>query len=355
MGEAADEVRTGADSNDTAGEQFTRTPAEGTDLSASEESPEAARIRSNIEQTRGEMSQTIGALQEKLDPGRIAEQVKDQIREKATEAYETAKNTVKEATIGKAEEIVTNVSETVSDVTQRAGTAVKDTSSSVLQYVQQNPVPFLLIGVGAGILAFNARRKPQPQFGSERGAAIGWYQESESYGSGERSPSLTDQARDVAGGAAGKARETAANVADTARAAAGRATTAVSSAASSVRDAAASAAGTAREQLSYVGEQARHGAEAASDRFQTTLQKNPLALGVAALAAGAILGLSLPTTRLEGEYMGEARDQLVDRAKSVAQETAQKVQRVTEEAGRTLKDAAEKEGLTVDTGSGSAA
>jgi ElaB/YqjD/DUF883 family membrane-anchored ribosome-binding protein len=104
---------------------------------------------------------------------------------------------------------------------------------------------------------------------------------------------------------------------------------------------------TTREQFSNVSEQARHGAQVATDQFRSTLQDSPLALGIAALAAGAIVGLSLPSTRIEGEYMGEARDRVVDRAKSMAHDATEKVQRVTEEAGRTLKETAQKEGLTV--------
>ena len=69
---------------------------------------------------------------------------------------------------------------------------------------------------------------------------------------------------------------------------------------------------------------------------------------LAALAAGAIFGLTLPTTRVEAEYMGEARDRLADQAKSLVQETAGKVQRATEEAGRSFKEAAQKEGLTTE-------
>jgi hypothetical protein len=107
-----------------------------------------------------------------------------------------------------------------------------------------------------------------------------------------------------------------------------------------------SATDTTRQQLSSATDQARQGARAASDWFSSILRENPLALGVAALAAGALFGLSLPSTRIEGEYMGEARDHLVEGAKSAAQEAAGKVQRVTQEAGRTLKEAAQKEGLT---------
>jgi hypothetical protein len=102
-----------------------------------------------------------------------------------------------------------------------------------------------------------------------------------------------------------------------------------SAAASSTSDATSSAAGTTREQFGNVSDQARQGTRVATDRFNTTLQENPMALGVAALAAGAIFGLTLPATRVEGEYMGEDRDRLVDHARSLAQESAGKVQRAT--------------------------
>jgi ElaB/YqjD/DUF883 family membrane-anchored ribosome-binding protein len=282
------------------------------------------------------LSETIDALQEKLDPARIAEQVKGQIREKATEAYDTAKDAVKEATIGKAEKIMSNVSETVTNATERAGTAVRDTSSSVVQYIRDNPVPFALIGIGAGMLALSTRRKEGSPYDWSRNIESDAYGRSGGGDWSRRQSSLTDRARDVASG-----------VADTTREATERATTAVSSAATSVRDVATSAADTTRQQLNYVSDQAREGARIASARVQTALQDNPLAVGVAVLAAGAIVGLSLPATRVENEYMGEVRDRLVGQAKSVAHDAAEKVQRVTGEAGRTLKDAAQKEGLMV--------
>ena len=278
--------------------------------------PEAAHLRTGIERTRADMSETIDALQEKLDPARIAEQVKEQIREKAAEAYDAAKQSVKEATIGRAEKIVSSVSETVSDVTDRASTAVRDTGSSLVQYIRENPIPFALVGLGVGMLTMN-RRRPQPQQGYYR-----------------PSPPLTDRARSVAS-----------DLTETARNAAERASTAVSSAADSVRETVGSAVETTRQQLNTVSAQAAETARTARDRFTTTLQENPLALGVAALAAGAIVGLSVPSTRVEDEYMGEARDRLIDQAKSVAQETAQKIQHVAAEAGSTVKEVAQREGL----------
>ncbi len=348
MGEATDKVRSvnEFDHEMAAPLAGTSTAADSSE-DAADGGPEAAQIRSGIEQTRADLSDTIEALQEKLDPTRIAEQVKGQIREKATEAYDTAKDAVKEATLGRAEKIMSNVSDTVTNATERAGTAMKDTGSSVVQYIRDNPVPFAFIGLGAGMLAWSTRRKEQPRYYSSRDFQTGAYGRSERSDWDTGEPSFTDRARNVASGVADKARETAGNVADSARSAADRATAAVSSAATSVRDVASSAADTTRQQLSQVSDQARQGARVASDRFKNTLQENPMALGVAALAAGAIVGLTLPTTRVENEYMGETRDRLVDQAKSIAHDAAEKVQRVTGEAGRTLKDAAQKEGLMV--------
>lgn len=296
---------------------------------------DTGEIRSNIEQTRADLSETIGALQEKLDPSRIAEQVKDQLRERAADAYDTAKTAVRDATVGKAEKIMANVSETVTDMTGRAGTAVTETGSTLVQYIRENPVPFALVGIGLGMLAFNKRQNQQTSYKSGRTPEYNPYVPS---GAGESS----------GGGIADKARGAAETVTGTARAATERAKGLLNAAATSVSDAASSAAGTTRQQFTNISDQARQGTRITTDRFNATLQENPMALGVAALAAGTIFGLTVPTTRVEGEYMGEARDHLVEQAKSLAQETAGKVQRATEEAGRTLREAAQKEGLTTE-------
>lgn len=297
---------------------------------------EAAEIRSGIEQTRAEMGQTIGALQEKLDPSRIADQVKEQIRERATEAYDSAKESLRAATIGRAEKMMENVSDTVSDMSQRAGAAVSDTSSWIVDLVRENPIAFALIGAGLGALALNTRNR-QSSYGSPYSAGRRGYLGPE-YGRSDYQRSYGDREWDTASdqGVASKAREMGESVAETARAAKERVSGVVSSAAASVRDTASTVADTTREQVSHLTQEVRYRARGAGDLFNSTLQENPLALGVAALAAGALMGLVLPSTRVESEYLGEAREQFVDKAKTVARDTAEKVQRVTEEAARTL-------------------
>ena len=335
MGERTSKVKSGRDVADPALEPTsTRSQSE-----TGEDTAEAAQIRSGIEQTRADLSDTIDALQDKLEPSRLAERVKDQLKEKAAEAYDSAKTAVREATIGKAEKLVSNVSETVSDVAGRAGTAVKDTSSSVAQYIRDNPMPFALIGIGIGMLAMNRRKRGPSAYAPGSAFRSNVYGAPEIDDATRSGSSLADRARDMATG-----------VAESARGAAETATSALSSAATGVRDAAASAADTTREKLNYVGDQARQSARVATDRFKSTLEENPIALGIAALAAGAIVGLTLPGTRVEDEYMGETRDRLVEQAKSVAQQASEKVKRVTEEAGRTIKDAAQKEGLITTEG-----
>jgi hypothetical protein len=60
--------------------------------------------------------------------------------------------------------------------------------------------------------------------------------------------------------------------------------------------------------------------------FQRAITDNPMAMGLAALAAGAAVGLMLPATEMENEHLGETRDAVVDSAKEVAAQAAERVQ-----------------------------
>jgi hypothetical protein len=56
------------------------------------------------------------------------------------------------------------------------------------------------------------------------------------------------------------------------------------------------------------------------------IRQNPLAFGIAALAVGAAIGLSLPETETENEWMGETRDTLVERAQELKENAVETVQ-----------------------------
>jgi hypothetical protein len=72
----------------------------------------------------------------------------------------------------------------------------------------------------------------------------------------------------------------------------------------------------------------------------------PLAMGAAALGLGVAVGLAAPGTRQESQMMGEARDRLLESAKTVAQETQQKVQKVAQEAQSAAQEEAQRQDLS---------
>lgn len=312
---------------------------------------EEAQIRADIERTRAGMSETIDALQEKLSPERIMEQVKEKVQEQAADALDSAKQAVKDATIGKAGKLMDNVSESVGYATRKLGTAMDE--STMLSTIKENPLPFMLIGAGLGWLAFNKRSSSRSDryykdrlrgdYRSIPGGSDRWERErrgfSGQYGQSEQYGQSQQYGQSEQRGYVESAKETVSQVAD-------RTQEAVSSAASNVRNAASTVADKTREQVNYLSEQAGEQARRAGDTFETVLRDYPLAVGVAALAAGAAAGLMMPSTRVEREYMGEAREQFVEKAQTLAKDTVHKVQRVAEEAGRTVQEEAQHQGLT---------
>jgi hypothetical protein len=61
---------------------------------------------------------------------------------------------------------------------------------------------------------------------------------------------------------------------------------------------------------------ARHAVHRVSEAVGEA-RENPLALGALAIAIGAAIGLSLPHTHVEDEWMGEAKERLLRRAEGV--------------------------------------
>ena len=80
----------------------------------------------------------------------------------------------------------------------------------------------------------------------------------------------------------------------------------------------------------------------AQSSFDRVLRENPLALGAAATLIGAAIGMTIPATEAENEWMGEARDNVVERARGMASEAAERVQ----DAAEQVKDVAGKAAQT---------
>jgi ElaB/YqjD/DUF883 family membrane-anchored ribosome-binding protein len=233
------------------------------------------QLRADIEDTRAEMTQTINEIQERLSPEHLVGQVKE---------------TVREATIGKVERVMERVGETISGVTEpalevagRAGSAIKEAGSSVGNSVWRNPIPVAFIGLGVGMLLMR-------NFRGQR------------YTSTRRKPSQVPMRQ--GSGTLDHMKETASDLAN-------RSTQA----------------------LSDLGTKAKNTASTVGTRFEQILHDNPLAIGVVAVAAGTAVGLVLPSTRFESEYMGETGERLVDRVEDVARSALDKVQDAARQMG----------------------
>lgn len=341
-------VNTGAPYSEGDPELYTNEFASGMpaeefdDRDAINEDDEVQQTRAQIEQTRAEMSTTIDAIQEKLSPQHIAQQAKD---------------TVKEATVGKAQEMVSNAGGAASDLVNNAGSSAKGFGSTMVETVKANPVPAALAGIGLGWLFMSGRKQSSESsysgnYSGQSGPGIRGYNPGRSgqysYGTyQEQSGSpLGDRlagAQDKIGGMAGQAQDKASNVAGQMQDTAGQV-------AGQVQGTAGQVAGQVQDTAGQLADTAQYGAQRAQGAFQQALDANPLAVGLAAVAVGAAIGLSIPETDKENQLLGQTRDEVMQQAQQTVQEKAQQVQTVAQQAVGAAKDAAQQsadeQGLT---------
>jgi hypothetical protein len=281
-------------------------PAMVTDtVSVSDYDSETERIKADIEDTRAELGQTLNEIQERLSPEHVMDQVKD---------------TVREATIGKVEKVMERVNDTISNVTEpamevmgRAGEKLKETGSVVTNTVRQNPIPLALIGLGLGMFIVNRVRSADDRTMRSR-----TYEPDYEPGYGMSTPQYRGMGRQYgtrSGEYAGASRQYGMSNRSTL---------------GQMRETANEFAHGTAEKVSHLSHQAKEGALRAGRGFQRMLNENPLAVGATAVAVGAAVGLVLPTTRIEQEYMGEASERMVDKAQQVARDAMDKVKNATQ-------------------------
>jgi hypothetical protein len=180
-----------------------RLPAEGADdltideagagSMTDEERAEAIEIRAEIEETREEMGGTLQELGDRLEPGHLVQQAKDNVRD---------------ATVGRVEE------------------TAKGVSDMVIETIKNNPIPAAMAGAGLALLWMNrssdSRRYPYGgnraygyAYGDVRGRSDG------GPGIGQRVGDVAGDLGDRVGDAVDTARDTAGTVAQGATQAAG--------------------------------------------------------------------------------------------------------------------------------------
>lgn len=230
-------------------------------------------IKSEIERTRIEMSETLGEIQDRLRPDHLLQQARDGVTHAAS---------------GKVKTMMNSAGETASMMAARARYA----GTSVADYVTAHPL-HVALAVGAATWWLLRGRDRSTMW---HGAAETQWDEAEPVSYPE-----TRTLRDKAGDYASSARQ------------------AVGDYASSARGTVGEYADSARSSARRASERVRGAASSATTSMDDWVRQNPMAAGAVALAVGAAIGLSVPRTNWEDTTIGQARDRAWETATRAAQ------------------------------------
>ena len=238
----------------------------------SEKSPET--LEREIDAQRSSIGNIVDALESKFSPGQLVDQALAYAKGNGGEFFGNLGNTIK-----------------------------------------ANPVPTVLTSVGLLWLMLGQNRSPAPSSAATGSGAS-------SLGHlGERFSDMAHNVTDSLGNARSRIEETAHRMQDKA---------------SNVTDKATHLTGSVSDTLSSAGERLNRSSHDASDAlleqarkaqssFNYLLREQPLALAAIGIALGAAIGAALPSTQREDQLMGQASDQLTDKARQVATEGYDKV------------------------------
>ncbi len=264
------------------------TERETGDPTLPQEANERAReIREEIAQTRDDMSETIEAIQDRLKPSTVVANATERVKSATTEKVKQMANTAGDA----ADRVVHN---------------------SFVDTIRDNPWPVAMIGIGAAWLWMRGR-SDSGQYSTGRYAYGDDYTERDEY-------TTESDWR--------------------ARTAPRRMTYRSDEYAEDLRyyDRSDERTSNVGEYVDTVRSTARRTSRRAQNSFNRVLRENPLALGAAATIVGAAIGMTLPETEVENEWMGDARDNVVERAKEMAGNAAESVGSAAEQ----VKDVASR-------------
>jgi hypothetical protein len=230
----------------------------------------ARELRSDIEQTRDDMSETVDAIQDRLRPSNVMAQAKA-------------------ATADKAREMASSAADTAEEWWEASG------GQSLVDRIRSHPVPAAMAGAGLLWLAFSNGRHREPyRYRTYRAVERPSRPGLRSFEEMRNAPAYEGRNPPTYGG----------------------------------RNAPAYRRTTSEEGVAKASRAIRDG----RSRVETMIQQYPLAVGAAALLVGASLGLAVPETESENELMGETRDTAVQRAQEAATGAVDRVKEAAADA-----------------------
>lgn len=251
------------------------------------------QLEQEAEQTRHELSATLDELLTRASPGHVMDQFVSYAREGGG-----------------------------ADFFRNFGRQVRD-----------NPIPTVLVGAGmAWLMMANNRPASSGMGGRAGGQGLMERAGAAASDAGTSVWESSQMAMDRLGAAAASGRTAARDASDRVADAVGRAGDAVSSAY-------ASASGTAAAMAQSTASFGRSSVSTGRSVYDF-LRDQPLVLGAIGLAIGAVLGAALPASEAENRLMGDASDELKQRASEAAREQTQRASDKLAEAARETADQA---------------
>lgn len=266
----------------------------------SEAQKDQAQLEKEIAEQRAHLGETIEALEQRFSPGQILDQVLNYSKENGSEFSQNLVGTIK-----------------------------------------NNPVPTLLTAIGIAWMMFG--RKDHNEVS---------YQSSQFYNAGNFGPDYDEPVNASYGVDADydtSLKEAKHNVTDELKSKVGQVKAKAEHAKEQVKDQLKDSLRSARDtghelqhKVEHAGKELRHQAHKASDNLQQFLKDQPLALGAAGVAIGAILGGLFPASRIEDQLMGQKRDEVLDKAKQASGEITQRVENVGKKVAADAKQEAKE-------------
>jgi ElaB/YqjD/DUF883 family membrane-anchored ribosome-binding protein len=295
------------------------------------EDMETADMETNIERTRGEISEDLRALGDKLSPERLKSDAKEAVQEAKNAAKETLQEAKTVAT-DTFREVKDSAMETVQDKVDDLRTSVRHVERQTRDFFSENAVPLALMGIGAAW--FMAKRRQRPgmyydggyRYEGERWSSSGGGGRTRPLGErvGERVRSMSEGAEDRYDNVKDRVRDFAERETEQARQLARDAGHRVSESSERARD--------------FMGREL----QSARDFSRRVSDDNPLAVGMAAIAAGIGVGLLLPQTEPERELLGSKRDELLGDAKQTLSEMGQTAKDTARDVKNTLSNSVQR-------------
>lgn len=252
-----------------------------------------------IEVTREEMLLTVDEIGDRLRPSNI---------------LDDAKQTVRDATVGRVEETVQTMTQTADRFTRDPARTTQEIGSGVIDTIKRNPVPAAMAGVGLTWL-----------FLSRGGSQSSWSGD----GYGDRSATRWQPGQ--ASWERASARPGGESIGDRAGQTASQAADAVGRTVERARDNVDQFLDDAGRTVGRVPDQASDATRRLTTQAQRVIDDNPLGIATAALAVGTVIGLALPSTPAEHRILGQTSQGLIDRAGEAATETLDQVDKSTDQ------------------------